>query len=883
MNKMVGGIKMKKPISIIISCVLCLTLLPTGSVSAKENNDNTYISQLSAMIQEYDSDDYFATMSVTIGEPNLVIDGVEIPIDESGSVAYVENGRTMMPVRGIAEAIGAEVNYDNDSRTVTVENEDTMIAMTIGDNEMVVNGQAVMLLTAPEIKEDRTMLPVRDVAEALDCEVEWQQETQTAIFTRAFQTKRVIVNSENADTTGSVASFSADGKTVIQFDNIEDARECVETNTENGLLAEPDYIRATQGLSWGCDMIGGDSYYSQTSYYGGSAIVAVIDSGIDYNHEMFRNRIVGGHDFYFNDNYCEDKMGHGTHVASTVLDIAGSNKNIKIMPLKVFGDSGSASSSVVAEAIKYAADNGANVINLSLGGQHEGYLEKDAVKYANSKNVAVVAAAGNESLNLETTPYSPGGLDGVITVSAMTKDKKLASFSNYGNGVVEFTAPGVSIKGAQTGGGYCNMGGTSMASPHVAGVYALAKAAHPDLPTDEITNALEKNATSLGSTKYYGAGIIKVNMLEQHLSTMYFGNVDVANITENNAVISATISYKGLIPNTIGVKIGNKEVYSIKYRSNGNNQMSFKCDLNKDAKYALKSGTTYEVKIFTNQGGYILNTDAVKFTTKGTPSQPEPTPEPEPDKSELRILPENYPTGSLEQGSKYNLSGRIKSNYHITGVRSYLLDENKNVVQESSGSTTTATYVIEKSNLDTGLKFEKLQPGTYYLKYYAEDETGNKVSWISDGFQVKGKVTEEPVGPTVSAVVLIPDNFDNLSIRTGPSTNYDIVGSMNHTVKCIVYTDKTENGWYYVEYGGVKGYAAGNYIYLPSETKTGTVNIPSSWDNLSIRTGPSTNYKIVGSMNHGEKCTVFIDKTKNGWYFVEYNGVYGYASGNCID
>ena len=235
---------MKKAISVVICFALCLTLLPAGNVLAEETTDATYISQLSALIQKYDADDYFATMSVTIGEPNLIIDGVEVPIDESGSVAYVENGRTMMPVRGIAEAIGAEVSYDNSTQTVTVENEDTMIAMTIGDNEMEVNGQKMMLLTAPEIKEDRTMLPVRDVAEALDCEVEWQQETQTATFTRAYQTKRVIVNSENADTTGSVASFSADGKTVIQFDSIDDARECVETNTEKGLVAEPDYIRA---------------------------------------------------------------------------------------------------------------------------------------------------------------------------------------------------------------------------------------------------------------------------------------------------------------------------------------------------------------------------------------------------------------------------------------------------------------------------------------------------------------------------------------------------------------------------------------------------------------------------------------------------------------
>lgn len=875
---------MKKVISFVTAFILiCFRLPPVYIAVADNSGDGSYLSQLSEMIRKYDSEDYFATMSVTIGESDLVIDGEVIPIDESGSVAYVENGRTMMPVRGIAEAIGAEVSYDNDTRRVTVESEDTVIAMTIGEDEMEVNGRSVRLLNAPEIKEQRTMLPVRDVAEALDCEVEWQHETQTAVFTRAYQTKRVIVNSENADTTDSVASFSVEGKTVIQFDNIDDARACVEANTEKGLVAEPDYIRAIQGLSWGCDMIGGNSYYNQTSYYGGSAVVAVIDSGIDYNHEMFKDRIVGGHDFYFNDSYCEDKMGHGTHVASTVLDIAGSNKNIKIMPLKVFGDSGSASSSVVAEAIKYAADNGANVINLSLGGQHEGYFEKDAVKYANSKNVAVVAAAGNESLNLEITPYSPGGLDGVITVSAMTKDKKLASFSNYGNDVVEFTAPGTSIKGAQAGGGYCTMGGTSMASPHVAGVYALAKATHPNLPTDEITKALENNATDLGSSKYYGAGIIKANMLEQYISKMYFSDVQINNITETNAVISGEIGYIGIVPETIGVKINNQEVYSTEYKDNGNNEMIFKCDLFKNAGYSLKPGTTYEAKIFTNQGGYVSGTDTVKFTTKSVPTQPEPNPEPEPGKSELRILPENYPSGSLEQGSKYNLSGRIKSDCHITDVRSYILDENKNIVQESSGWTTTATYVIENSKLDTGLKFEKLSPGTYYLKYYAQDETGNQIIWISDAFRVASTNYEPPEGSAVTATVLIPDSFENLSIRTGPSTDYQIVGSMNHTVRCNVYTDKTQNGWYYVEYNGIKGYAAGNYIYLPSETKTGTVNIPSSWDNLSIRTGASTDYKIIGSMNNGDKCIIFTDKTKNGWYFVEYNGIYGYASGNCID
>lgn len=849
-------------------------MFPTGNAIAENTKDETYVSQLSAMIQKYDTGDYFATMSVTIGEPNLVIDGIEVPIDESGSVAYVENGRTMMPVRGIAEAIGATVDYDSDSQTVTVETEETVIAMTIGENEMEVNGQSVMLLSAPEIKEERTMLPVRDVAEALDCEVEWQQETQTATFSRPYQTKRVVINSENANTENSVASFSAEGKTVVQFENVDDAKKCVAENEANGLKAEPDYIRSIQGMSWGCDMIGGDKYYSQTSYVGGSAIVAVIDSGIDYDHEIFKNRIVGGYDLFFNDNYCEDKMGHGTHVASTVLDIAGANTNIKIMPIKVFGDSGTASSLVIAEAIKYAADNGADVINLSLGGQHEGYWETEAINYANSKNVAVVAAAGNEKLDLAVNEYSPGGLNGVITVSAITQNKSLASFSNYGEGIVEFAAPGVSIKGAKAGGGYCNMGGTSMASPHVAGVYALAKATHPDISTDEITAALSKNANSLGNSRYYGTGIINASMLEQYLSNMYFTDLEVSSITQSNATISGEVGYKGLIPETIGIKIADKEIFTSNYKDNGNNEMYFSCNLNVDANYTLKAGTTYEAKIFTNQGGYVLNTSAVRFTTEGTPSDPEP------DKSELRILPEDYPQGNLQQGSSFDLSGRIKSNCHITDVRSYILDENKNVIQESSGWTTTATYVIENSKLDTGLKFENLSAGTYFLKYSASDESGSSVVWVSDAFTV---VAQTSSNPTETGVVLIPDSFENLSIRTGPSTSYELIGSMNHTAKCTVYTDKTQNGWYYVEYNGIKGYAAGNYIYLPSETKIGTVNIPSSWDNLSIRTGPSTSYKIIGSMNHGEKCTVFTDKTKNGWYYVEYNGIYGYASGNCID
>lgn len=758
---------MKRVISVFVIMVLCISIFPTGAVKATGSNA-TYISKLSEMIRNYENDNYFSTMSVTIGEPDLIIDGKTVPIDASGSVAYVENGRTMMPVRGIAEAIGAEVSFDKITQTVTVENEDTMIAMTIGENEMEVNGQCVMLLSAPEIKEDRTMLPVRDVAEALDCEVVWNRDSQTAIFTREYQTKRIIVNSEYADTSNSVAHFSADGKTVIQFDSIEKAKKCVEINTNMGFIAEPDFVRKSYAMSWGIDDIGSQKYYSEVDYASGSAMVAVIDTGIDLSHSYFNGKLVQGYDLANNDNNPQDTDGHGTHVASTVLDVAGFNPQIKVMPIKVFSDgSEHAYSSTIASGIEYAVDHGADVINLSVGGEHSSEIEQQAVNKAYRNNVAVVAAAGNEKLNLDNTDYVPAGLDHVITVSAMDEDGTLASFSNYGQTKLEFTAPGVAIKGAKLGGGYCTMGGTSMASPHVAGAYAIVKAAHPEASVDEITEALGKNAKSKGNSHYFGYGLIKVNSLEKHLSTVWSENVKIENVSETSALFSGTIKYSGIVPEYVGARLGTSrsnqnDVHKVRFSESRNNTMDFSCELD-----SLKSGTTYYVCLFMKSGGFDYVSEDIEFTTSGTPVIPEP----EPDKSELRILPKEYPQGNIKEGSSFGLSGRIKSNYHITDVRSYILDSNKNVLQESSGWTTTQTYVIEDSKLDTGLKFSKLNAGTYYLKYYAEDETGNKVSWTSEAFNIvaeEKKPDPKPIPePIRSDLRIIPDAYPSGQLSQG--------------------------------------------------------------------------------------------------------------------
>lgn len=754
---------MKKFLSLVI-CVACICSSLNFTVVA-EKSKGDFWQQVSEMINKYEEDDYFSVMSVKIGESEINIDGETVPIDESNSVPYVENGRTMMPVRGLAEAIGADVSFDDEEQTVTVETSETMVLMTIGLDEMEVNGEPVALINAPEIVNERTMLPVRDVAEALDCEVEWVQETETAVFTRPLQTKRVIAFSENVNNSDAVMSVSSEGMTIMQFDSIDDTRDAIETLESQEIAAEPDYVRKTYAMSWGIDDIGSKEYYNETDYAAGSAVVAVIDTGVDLSHSYFKGKLVDGYDFYDNDNTPQDLRGHGTHVASTVLDVAGFNSNIKIMPIKVFGTSDSAYSSTIAQGIEYAADHGADVINLSVGGQHYSAYEQEAIDYAYSKNVAVVAAAGNEKLNLANCDYSPGGLNHVITVSALAENGSLAKFSNYGQGVVEFTAPGVNIKGAKLGGGYCTMNGTSMASPHVAGAYAIVKAVHPEISVDEITEALGENARNKENSSYYGYGYIKVSALEKYLSKVFCENDMIDNVTDNSATLSGTIRYTGIVPEYVGARLGTtrnnqSDVVKVRFRDNGNDAMNFKCDLS-----SLKSGTTYYVCIFMKPGGFDYVSEDIEFTTTGTPSKPEPTPEP--DKSELRIVPNDYPIGEIKEGSSFGLSGRIKSNYHITDVRSYILDSNYNVLQESSGWTTTKTYVIEDSKLDTGLKFGKLGAGTYYLRFYAEDETGNSVTWTSNEFKVIVEEKQPEPEPDISDLRILPDSYPSGQLTQG--------------------------------------------------------------------------------------------------------------------
>jgi hypothetical protein len=239
--------------------------------------------------------------------------------------------------------------------------------------------------------------------------------------------------------------------------------------------------------------------------------VAVIDTGVDWTHPDLSSQIWTnpgescpgcqndgidndhngyvddwhGWDFANNDNNPMDDHGHGTHVAGTIgatgnngTGIAGVNWNVRIMPVKFLDAQGQGTDANAVSAVLYAAENGADVMNNSWASNDYSQALADAIGVADQHNVLFVAAAGNNSTDNDSTPTYPASYDlpNVVSVAATDNNDNLASFSNFGRRSVDLGAPGVDIYSTWTGGGYQYASGTSMATPHVSGAAALAKA-----------------------------------------------------------------------------------------------------------------------------------------------------------------------------------------------------------------------------------------------------------------------------------------------------------------------------------------------------------------------------------------------------------------------
>jgi len=268
------------------------------------------------------------------------------------------------------------------------------------------------------------------------------------------------------------------------------------------------------GLQYGLANIHAPQGWDLTT---GSTVVtiAIIDTGVDYGHLDLVDKLVPGYDFVNNDAAPQDDNGHGTHVAGIAaassnngVGVAGVSWGARIMPVKVLNASGGGTYADTASGVIWAADHGAQVINLSLGGTGPSAVLADAINYAHSQGVVVVAAAGNTGSNFV---LYPARYPNVIAV-AKTNSTNNWDGSNYGP-EIDLAAPGASIYSTVVG-GYDYKSGSSMSTGYVSGVAAILKGIAGNTSPDLIESQLESTALDIefaGWDEYTGAGLIQMD------------------------------------------------------------------------------------------------------------------------------------------------------------------------------------------------------------------------------------------------------------------------------------------------------------------------------------------------------------------------------------
>lgn len=274
---------------------------------------------------------------------------------------------------------------------------------------------------------------------------------------------------------------------------------------ENSLTAE-DVTIMSDSMSWGPAYIQADKYAAFVKTNTSRSIkVAVVDSGVA-SHSKLRGRIVSGRDFVDNDANPSDKNGHGTHVAGIIADCTP-GINVKILPVRVMNASGVGNPSIVGNGIRYAANSGAKVINLSLGAYRHYKFIEDCVAYAHSKGATVVVAAGNDGDN--TVNVCPAHMAEPIVVGSIQSNGKRAFYSNFGSSL-DISAPGEEIRSCWLDGKYATASGTSMAAPHISAAAAMYRLMNPSMTpakTETMVRTYAKDLGAKGTDKYYGRGV----------------------------------------------------------------------------------------------------------------------------------------------------------------------------------------------------------------------------------------------------------------------------------------------------------------------------------------------------------------------------------------
>lgn len=502
---------MKKIISVVLALCLTATIFPftvfsqniTPEISLEE-----FAKQLNRLQEKYDGN--FASEIIIEDDKEFChIDGEEYPVaDDLETTAEVTENDIEIPYSLIEQYV-----------------------------------EIPEISTYSEAQNDNSATVDKEAAEALGFEVDIDENK--AVLTQPYQTKRLIVKSKyNIDRLDSVAVVEGyDDLHIVQFDSRESAKQAEEYYNSQMLVefAEPDLVMSTMEyedsetesaptygindygyhLSWGSEFIGVDDY---VDYIGDrnnlpEIVVGIIDSGIDYNHDFLKDRVIRT-DYNVSSSGAEndenDDNGHGTHVAGIIAD--NTLGNVKIKAFKAMNDEGIGDLSSIITTFEYAVADGVQIINMSLGAKGESKAFEKSINEATKAGVIVCVSAGNNGR--DASQNCPANIESCITVGAYDKGPVSNSvavpyWTSYGP-LVDIFAPGVSIYSTYLDNGYETLSGTSMACPFAVAASALLLSKDISLNTDGICDLLQENGKNfywLSITNYslYIATITEYN------------------------------------------------------------------------------------------------------------------------------------------------------------------------------------------------------------------------------------------------------------------------------------------------------------------------------------------------------------------------------------
>jgi len=521
-----------------------------------------------------------------------------------------------------------------------------------------------------------------------------------------------------------LASFGAKQESEIPGINVhviqvpEQALEKIRANLlRTGLFtfAEPDFTGQSVATpndpnypyQWHLPTIQAPAAWDLTT--GSGVTIAIVDSGVDPNHPDLAPNLVGGKSYIGGGT--SDVLGHGTAVAgaaaavgNNLTGVTGVSWGNRIMPLVVLDSTDYATYSNIASAITYAADSGARIINVSIGGSMSSSTLQSAVTYAWNKGSIVFASAGNNSNN---SPLYPAACDNVVAVSATNSSDQLASFSNYGNWI-DLSAPGDYILTTTNGGGYGYWQGTSFASPIAASVGALVLSRKPSLSASGVVSILENNADDLGSPgfdQYFGWGRVNVYRAVAAASGVA-GDSTAPSVSisgpGDGATVSGTIQVQGTASDNVGVV--NVELYVDNQLVTSTSSSSFNFSWNT----ASVSGGTHTLTVKAYDA--VSNVDSASMSVNVN--------------NVAQVLDSQPPAVSImspSSGSAFTSGNRntqimvgASDNVAVTRVSIYV-----DGTQVYSGSVAPFTY---------NWNLKKVRSGTHTITAKAWDAAGNSAS-----------------------------------------------------------------------------------------------------------------------------------------------------------